>query len=274
LAKTSFTDRQRQDIYEWLETTDPSPLHHQAKELYEPGTGEWVLRSSDWTNWIGRKARCLWIHGIPGAGKTVLASYLIEQVKSHCVESKSPQVTHAYYYCYHGHNQDEAAPFLRWIICRLCRQSGTVPVEVHRLYKRGGQPSLEELLDAFESVAKQFATIYIVVDALDESSSRIRLLRALNDFVNDRRFWMIQLLATSRRHIDIENVMSGSSVPISMSNPLVENDIRLQARSTLRSHPKFKRWPVHLLSEVEDAVAIGAKGMYVVSAAIFPKALI
>jgi hypothetical protein len=259
-------ERQRQDVYAWLETTDPSPLHHRARELYEPGTGEWALRSSAWTNWIGKKTRSIWFYGISGSGKTVLASHLIEAIKSHCLKSNDPRLTYAYYYCYHGHNQDEVTPFLRWIIGRLCRQSDTVPVEVHGLYKQGGQPSLEELLDAFGSIANRFGTVYIAVDALDESNPRLNFLRVLNDFVKDRRFDMIQLLATSRQHIDIENTMSDISTSISMSNPLVEGDIRLQARSSLRTHPKFRHWPDDLLTEVEDAVSNGANGMYVVSA--------
>jgi Cdc6-like AAA superfamily ATPase len=268
------TESRRQNIYKWLEATDPSPLHHQAQRLLEPGTCEWILLSSDWTNWLGTKIRCLWIHGIPGAGKTILASHLIEEIKSHCAISNSSRVTYVYYYCHHGHNQDEVTPFLRWVICRLCRQSECVPVEVHNIYKQGGQPSLEELLDAFASVVKLFGTVYIVVDAVDESNTRLNLLRALKDLVKDPRFEMIQLLATSRRYIDIGKVMKEISISISMSNPLVEDDIRLQVRSTLHSHPKFKHWPEHLLNEVEDTVSEGAKGMYVaIAIAIFHERL-
>jgi hypothetical protein len=239
-------------------------LHHRAQQLYEPGTGEWVLRSPDWVNWLATKIRCLWIHGIPGAGKTILASYLVEKIKVYCAKSNSSRVAHAYYYCYHGHNQDEVASFLRWIICKLCRQAERVPIEVHNLYKQGGQPSLEELLDSFRSVAKLFGTVYIVIDAVDESNFRCNLLRALRDFVTDSRFEMIQLLATSRQYIDIEKVMDEISMPISMSNTLVEADIRLQVRSALHSNPKFGNWPENLLNEVEHAVSTGAKGMYVV----------
>jgi hypothetical protein len=113
-------DSQRQDILKWLQVTDPSPLHHRSQQLYEPGTGQWVLRSPDWINWLATKIRCLWIHDIPGAGKTILASYLIEKIKVYCAKSNSPQVAFAYYYCYHGHNQDEVAPFLRWMIGPQC----------------------------------------------------------------------------------------------------------------------------------------------------------
>jgi NACHT domain len=241
-------------------------LHHRARELYESGTGEWALRSPDWTNWTAGTTRCLWIRGIPGAGKTVLASHLIESIKAYCLKSNSLRVTYAYYYCYHGHHQDEVVPFLRWIIARLCRQSECVPVEVYKLYKQGGQPSIEELLDALESIATHFGTVYLVVDALDESNPRCNLLRVLDDFVKHPRFEMIQLLATSREYVDIDNTMNNISSSILMSNPLVEGDIRLQVRSSLRTHPKFRHWPDDLLAEVEDAVSTGANGMYVISA--------
>lgn len=57
--------------------------------------------------------------------------------------------------------------------------------------------------------------------------------------------------------------MEELSVSVSMANPFVEEDIRLLVRSTLRSDPKFRRWPQELLDEVERALPAGAKGMYV-----------
>ena len=223
-----------------------------------------MLRSNDWMSWVDAEQRCLWIHGIPGAGKTVLISYLIEQIKQHCDESSKEKSAYVYYYCYFGHDQDEAAPFLQWLLNQLCRQADLVPSSVYKMYKQGGEPSLVELLKALEDITDAFEIAYIVVDAIDESSPREDLLKVLRDLITDPRFKKIQLLASSREYIDIERVMEEISLSVSMANPSVEEDIRRYVHSTLQSNPKFRHWPQELLDEVEDTLSTGARGKYVV----------
>jgi hypothetical protein len=249
-------------VFKWLEVTDPSPLHHRARKQYEPKTGSWMLRSPKWNDWIECKNRCLWIHGIPGAGKTVLASYLIGEIKNHCKALSGKRCTHIYYYCYFGHNQDEATPFLRWVINRLCRESDAVPSCIYDMFKHGGTPSLIDLMGALElMLSASFDTVYITIDAIDESMPRADLLKLLRDLATDARFEKIQLLATSRQYLDIERVMEEVSVEVSMSNPLVDEDIRTYVQSQLHTLPNFKRWPPNLLVEAEQALMSKSKGM-------------
>jgi hypothetical protein len=221
-----------------------------------------MLRSPEWNNWIECKNRCLWIHGIPGAGKTVLASYLIEEIKRHCKALLEKKCTHIYYYCYFGHNQDEAAPFLRWVINRLCRESDAMPSRVYDMFKHGGTPSLVDFMDALElMLSASFDTVYITIDAIDESMPRADLLKLLRDLATDARFKKIQLLTTSRQYLDIERVMEEVSVEVSMSNSLVDEDIRTYVQSQLHTLPKFKRWSPNLLVQAEQALISKAKGM-------------
>ena len=220
-----------------------------------------MLRSPDWANWLNAKQRCLWIHGIPGAGKTVLISHLIERIKQHCYESPKGKFAYVYYYFYFGRDQDETVPFLRWLLCQLCRQANLVPGDVYKMYKFGGEPSVLELLKALEDILDEFETTYVIVDAIDESNPREDLLKVVRDLVTDSRFKKLQLLASSREYIDIERVMEEISLSVSMANPFVEEDIRLYVRSILQSNRKFRWWPQELLDEVEDAVSTGARGM-------------
>ena len=243
-------------MYSWLQpNTDPSPLHNRAEALIEPHTCDWVQRTPAWTDWLEARARCLWIHGIPGAGKTVLLSHLIKELKK-------IHGSVIYYYCYFGHNQDEAAPFLRWLITQLCRQANSVPAELYVLFGEGCELSLPELLKILSICLDYFdKRIYVAVDAVDESKPRDNLLKVLRDLVTDHRFHKIQLLATSREYIDIEKVLDSISCQLAMSNPFIAADIRRYVASTLRKNDKFKRWPEQLLVETEEALATRAKGM-------------
>src|ERR1700709_1340937 len=105
-------DHQRQELYKWLEHTDPSDIHNRNRRNQEPETCEWLLTSQAWSDWLRCKSKPLWIHGIPGGGKTVLASFLFDKASKKKQENPK-NVAAVYYYCYFGHSQDETDPFLR-----------------------------------------------------------------------------------------------------------------------------------------------------------------
>jgi hypothetical protein len=254
------SESQHRDVCCRLQITDPSPLHHRAWKVHEPHTSGWIERSPELNQWLTGDSRCLWVHGIPGAGKTVLTSLIVEQVKPHCGSTQAS--TYSYYYCYFGHNQDEASPFLRWTIAQLCRQANCVPELVYKLYKQGGKPSLTELMLALEVSLNSFDIAYIVVDALDESKPREDLQRVIPDYATDSGFAKIHCIVTSRKYIDIEQSLEPISRSIAMSNAFVEDDTRKHVHSALHAWSRFQRWPTDLLTEVEDAVVHGSKGMY------------
>ena len=188
-------------------------------------------------------------------------SYLIEQIGKFCNQTSHRRSIYVYYYCYFAHNQDETKPFLKWVISRLCREAAYVPTYIYDLSKHGAEPSLTALLEAVAQLLTSFETVYIAVDAIDESKSRDDLLQVLRSFATDRRFKGLQLVTSSREHIDIEETMSSLSVPISMNNPFVEQDIRNHVHSNLRTNPRFGHWPRDLLHEVEESITTGARGM-------------
>lgn len=255
-------DSERSDICTWLEQTNPSEIHNNAVRDYEKGTGDWIDRTPQWQNWMSSKDRCLWVHGIPGAGKTVLTSYVIRKVIRTVEESGDPRSAYAYYYCHHAHNQDEAAAFLRWIVSQLCRSAQIVPEALYESHRLRLQPSLEELLRHLGLVLERFSRVFIVVDALDESQSRETLIRVIRDILSDPQFLKVQLFVTSREYIDIERAMESISTPISMSNQFVEEDIRTFVAARLKSSSIFQRWPEDFRTEVEEALSAGAKGMF------------
>jgi len=250
----------------WLEITNPSSNHNNAWRLHEDHTGLWMIESQEWQEWLEGKMKFMWIHGIPGAGKTVLASFLIEETKKACAVRISGDVPNkpvvcVYYYCYFARNQDEAAPFLGWLIGQLCRQCRLIPSEIDRLYQLLHVPSISQLLSAFEILLEEFEAVFVVVDAVDESQSRENLLKVLRDCATDHRFDKVRLLATSREYYDIETYFSDISSKVSMSNSAVEKDIGLYVHSALLSNKRFQAWPPTLVTEVENALSTGAKGM-------------
>lgn len=220
-----------------------------------------MQNTPEWPLWIEGKHRCLWINGIPGAGKSILVSYVAEVIEMHCKSSSNQKLGHAYYYCYFGHNQDESSHFLRWIIGQLCRQAKRIPENLYDIYNSGKEPSLSALLSALQTALEVFERVYIVLDAVDESMPREDLLRVIRDISTDARFSNLSLLVTSRQYIDIEQIMAACSIPINMSNSFVEEDIGTLVRSVVQSDARYQRWPENLRLEVQITIPKRAEGM-------------
>lgn len=251
---------------------DSTSNHNLACQLHEPETSQWIFQSPEWQTWLHGEKRLLWIFGIPGAGKTILASYLIESIKKSCQNTKSGRrIGWAYHYCYHARAHSHEDPgFLGMILCQLCRQLEHLPLELQRTCtnRREEGPTVTELIQCLTIVSQHFEEISIVIDAVDESKSRGDFLALILLLLQRDLLKNIRLLVTSRDEIDIRRAMESepTGVRISMSNQYVDNDIRNFVHMTLHSDPGFIRWPNNLLSEVEDALSKGAKGMFVLFA--------
>jgi len=247
-------------VLNWLVTTDPSPNHNNACDLHEPRTGTWLTDSKEYKEWKNCATRFLWLHGIPGAGKTVLFSYICGDISQQCKAYAPKAAGYAYYYCYFRRAQDETPHLLRWFVSQLCRQLKQIPDEVLRLYEEGVQPSVKQLKGVLTTVSALFPKVYLLIDALDESTERYKLLGFLEELVQDPSLQHIQVLAMSREELDIRLSLEDISVGISMSNSWIDKDIQLFLGQQMRN-AAFKTWSRELCLKVETALVKGAKGM-------------
>jgi len=261
-----LSDRERREICDWIEHTNPVTIHHQACKTHEEHTCQWIRRVDQWKDWLSLERRLIWIHGIPGAGKTILASYLIEQTIRHCNDQKSDRDACLYYYCSFTHGQgeqrSEALSFMRWIVGQLCRRSSHIPLGIENLHRQNTTLSLATLREALQSLLARVNVLYIIIDAVDESNPRKDLLDLIHDLVTQPNYGNIQLLVTSRRYGDIEGVLRPLSEPtLPMSNSIVDEDIRAYVEASMRRTRHFMRWPEQFLRETIDTLAQGAQGM-------------
>lgn len=70
--------------------------HNTSAKLRHGDTGSWFLSSNEFQQWLNDDASPLfWLHAIPGAGKTVLTSSVINYLKH---DFQSDEVGLAYFY--------------------------------------------------------------------------------------------------------------------------------------------------------------------------------
>ena len=154
-------EKEREELIEWLRPFDYHSKHQSSTQLRHENTCGWLLENETVENWrSGSDSRFLWLYGIPGAGKTVLLSSIIEDVKSLCKADQSKDVACVYYYYYFERSQDETSPLLGWAVDQLIRCCQYIPNEILDCFRASQQPSVPTLVVALSSLAKKFKKIY------------------------------------------------------------------------------------------------------------------
>jgi hypothetical protein len=76
----------KEKIVAWLASVEAGVTwtnHEDARKKHEPETGTWLLnRSEEYQAWKKDAGQFLWIWGMPGCGKTIMTSSIIEDVRT------------------------------------------------------------------------------------------------------------------------------------------------------------------------------------------------
>ncbi|KAJ7887446.1 hypothetical protein B0H13DRAFT_1550065, partial [Mycena leptocephala] len=146
------------------------------------GTGGWLLEHPVFKQWESGSGRTLWCRGIPGAGKTDLASIVVNHLSDECEDNKNLGV--ACIYLNHKANDQTPSKLLAALWRQLVhgRDVGSIAKKLYQQHQeKGTVPSLEKLLGLLSSCLKEFSKVFIIVDAMDEypEFQRHILLRCL-----------------------------------------------------------------------------------------------
>ncbi|GLB16234.1 hypothetical protein AtubIFM61612_006078 [Aspergillus tubingensis] len=78
-----YQERQEQErILDWLSPVNYASKQSELTRRRQPDSGHWFLQSSKLQTWLTMPEQTLFCYGIPGAGKTMLTSALIEELES------------------------------------------------------------------------------------------------------------------------------------------------------------------------------------------------
>ncbi|KAF8854030.1 ankyrin [Acephala macrosclerotiorum] len=256
---------ERRKIRHWLSSPDPSSNHNAACKVHQATTGEWFLKSDEFEEWKMTSRSFLWLHGIPGCGKSVLCSTVIEEVKSQY--KSNPTVVIAYFYFdFNDTEKQRHDKFTRSLVEQLAWQSVEALACLQSLFSRCQDGNQQPTQDALESTLQQMLggieETFIILDALDECKEReelLLLLKTLNSWGTRK----LHILATSRRERDIEETLESLvTSEICLQSALVNVDIHTHISERLRNDSKLKRWPANVRREIEQTLIDGAQGMF------------
>jgi AAA domain len=212
----------------------------------------------------------LFCPGIPGAGKTIITSIVVDHL--HSKFQKDASVGIAYLYCNFRRQQEETSEaLLLSLLKQLIQDRLSVPESVKNLYERHQpkrtRPSLDEISKAMHSVITDYSRAFIVIDALDEcqvsDGGRKRLLSEISNLQNRTG---VSLFATSRLIPGIMKEFEGRSTPLEIrASP---EDLRRYLAGHMSSLPSFVLRSPGLQEEVQAEIVKAVEGMYVPSHSI------
>ncbi|KAL8792011.1 MAG: hypothetical protein Q9195_005352 [Heterodermia aff. obscurata] len=176
--ESNTTDQDRMTVLTWLSPLNFKAKHHDVLSKHHPGTGQWLFDTPEFISWRNGDSKAMWCTGIPGAGKTILASIVIDSLEHELML----------------HTGDSLA-------FQLVQRQSILPQRIKDLHTRhateGTKPTLEEILVELQATLRDLTKVIIVVDALDECAqdkgTRISFLEAMAR-IEDQ----VHLLITSR----------------------------------------------------------------------------
>lgn len=261
---------ERRLISEWLRGADPSTNHNAARKKHEPGTGDWLLNLKEFGAWKNGEGGILWLYGIPGAGKTVLSSTVVEHLRGQEKVEGRPRAKIAYYYFdFNDHGKQTAQGCIQSLVRQLFELSDKVSEELRSLYdeNRHGTPSLEKLIEVLVAMLNDGPPNFIIIDALDEcreteeERERQAFYEALEEIKSNSE-GHYKFFIASRPEPDIKRELSDLGVTeVNVEKILVDEDIRSHVRALLPKEPRFKKWPEAVKKEIEDTLVNQSNGM-------------
>ncbi|KAF8444436.1 hypothetical protein BDZ91DRAFT_853780 [Kalaharituber pfeilii] len=246
LAKRAFDRAEKEDsrrrkveITNWLAAADRSDQEHfESLRKEYPETGSWILNDRHMKCWLDSSNFTnteLWLFGIPGAGKTILTSVIVqylEKIGQSTPSAGAIPVAVAYFYCrYRTENKDSLNAVGRGILSQLIKHNKGIISLLWEKMADSGEITLKAsnlLVELLEVAMKDSKTSYVIIDGLDECEKTerrkiISTLQSISEAINQQVPGTIRLLFISTNEPDIRRRLS-SIVKIQLKPN--DNDIR------------------------------------------------
>lgn len=249
-------------ILSWLADSNYSSQHNDYLSRRQKGTGQWLLESEEYQDWLSTDKQTIFCPGIPGAGKTILTAIVVENL--HARFSNDSTVGIAYnYYNFKRQDQQTADKLMASLLRQLCFSQSSLPEVVESLYDkhsyRKTQPSLEEIASVLQAVIRTFSRVFIAIDALDECRIQERPL-FLSELFKVQAETNVNIFATSRPILEIEKMFQGC---ISLDVVASREDIYKYVDGHMSILPKFVHDNTDLKEQIKTEITNIAQGMLV-----------
>ncbi|KFA66678.1 hypothetical protein S40285_09198 [Stachybotrys chlorohalonatus IBT 40285] len=250
---TVLNRRNSMDLKVVLSLTDlPTMDYSFFRDQWLQGTSDWILKENafrEWKNPVSASApSLLWINGGPATGKSVMASFVINDLveEDACCQ---------YFFIKFGDRKKRTLSLLlRSIAYQVAQSVPELFTRIEELEEEGMQFSTADSRIIWERVFKcslfemkdeQRQPLFWIIDGLDESENPRSAIKLLSDIVLSKL--PIRILLLSRKSHDIE--ASFQRLPKSLSPEIIsmedrqDNDLRQYVHEELHvpGSPDFRK---------------------------------
>jgi NACHT domain len=251
-----------------LSAPDPHLNHSKALEGRLAGSGTWLVNSKQYADWKTNPGSFLWLHGIPGCGKTILSSTIIDDILCYCRNNPTAAVAY-FYFDFKDNEKQQHQKMIRSLSKQLSLQSAMMPPVLITLFSScedgEQQPTASKLLPVLQRMIQEPSEFFIILDALDDCLERQELLADIDKIAG----WGIEklhIISTSRKEKDIEKTLGplvGDRGKIWVQSALVNDDISAYIQERLQTDRSLRRWQKRpeTLQEIKARLIGKADGM-------------
>ncbi|KAK2759133.1 hypothetical protein FQN54_003232 [Arachnomyces sp. PD_36] len=253
-------------IRSWLSPTEfdsDGSEYHKHLNAHAPETGDWLVQTETYQKWhdsTETTPKGLWIQGIPGSGKSVIAARLIQRLKE---EETGPVV---FFFARriiksNSHPQN----LVRDCLYQLLDHVIPLRARLKDLQKQNSSieyVSFQELWRAFLFALSTLPRAYVVFDALDELAVEQNGFLALLLELAQMSPQSIKLIITSRPVSHLVNALRGPSLGlIRLKKRDVESDIATYIDQRLvkqEKHPFTEEQQIR----IKETICQKAQGLF------------
>ncbi|KAK4066325.1 hypothetical protein Trihar35433_6752 [Trichoderma harzianum] len=252
-------------ILEWLSDSDYSRQHNDNIYRHQEGTGQWLLDSKVYQDWLSTSKQKLFCPGIPGAGKTILTAIIIDNLHTRSLDD--PTVGISYHYCnFKSQDEQTAVKLMESLLKQLCSYQRSLPDVVKAVHKKHTgkkekRPSLKDISNALQSVVSIYSKVFIALDALDECQPKERSL-FLSELFGLQARAEINIFATSRPILDIEKLFYGCQSIDIVASP---DDIYKYIDGRISQFPDFVQHNLDLQEQIKVEISASVQGMFLLA---------
>ncbi|KAJ5449841.1 PfsNACHT and ankyrin domain protein [Penicillium daleae] len=254
------------EIKGWLNPPDPSTNANHARTLRHEGTGTWLLENPVFQSWSSGTLRHIWLHGLAGCGKTVLSTTVLDYLAT-----GNDKTILNFFFDFSDNKKQTYESMLRSLAFQLYQSGVDSAIQLDALFQahQNGkyQPETKALSTILFKMLRVQQRVSIVLDALDESTTRDEILKWIEDMLCKPELAYVQLLCTSRPESEFLRripVLIGQEDCLPLDEQAVNSDIRSWVSAQLSQRRDFTEKPLSqgLLEEIRTKVGDGADGMF------------
>ena len=268
-----FKEHKQQEVLQWLSTLDFRPKQLDTLNRRTPSTGEWLLVEENFRSWVdGSGSSCLFCSGIPGGGKTILTSLVINHLESRIAAIKP--IVAFIFFDYKDQERQTVTAILRSLLRQVIESIGEIPQSIQQFY--GALPPKEEntmdedkctsLLECL--IRNEPRDTFLIFDALDEcpdidresNEVRSRITSAMKRLATVGR-----LFITARPHVHPATVIPDCH---RLEIRATDSDMRCYIDARIKEHKRLVRLvgsDLQLAKRLNETLCRKANGMFLLT---------